>query len=86
VVGLKNRQALATLALKPLLVDRVDGEGVKGLVLAEVACEESGDLDRRDEGVNNALTRAVADDEKIPIGKEYPSSSSSMIRKDASRG
>jgi hypothetical protein len=44
--------------------------GVKGLVLAEVVWDERGDLDRRDEGVNNALTRAVADDEKIPIGKE----------------
>jgi hypothetical protein len=77
---------LATLALKPSVEDWADGVGVKGLVLAEVAWEESGDLDRRDEGKNNALTRAVADDEKIPIGKEYPSSSSSMIRKDASRG
>jgi len=86
VLGLKNRHALATLALKSLVEDRADGVRVKGLVLAEVACEESGDLDRRDEGVNNALTRAVADDEKIPIGKEYPSSSSSMIRNDASRG
>jgi hypothetical protein len=74
------------LALKPLVEDGADGVGVKGLVLAEVVWEERGDLDRRDEGVNNALTRAVADDEKIPIGKEYPSSSSSMMRKDASRG
>jgi hypothetical protein len=54
--------------------------------MAEVVGEESGDLDPRDEGEKNCLTRAVAEDEKIPVGNVYPSSSSSMMRKDASRG
>jgi hypothetical protein len=86
VLGLKNRQALATLALKLLIGDWATGEGVEGLVMAEVVWEENGDLHLRDGGEKKALTRAVADEEKIPVGNVYPSSSSSIMRKDASRG
>lgn len=86
MLDLKNRQALATLALKHLGWDGGDWDGVKGLVVPDVTPEETGDLDPRDEGVKKALIRAAAGDRKIPVGNEYPSSSSSMIRNDTSGG
>jgi len=60
-----------------------------GLVLDEVLLEVIGEVlpSSRALGEKKALTRAAVETRSIPVANEYPSSSSSsMMRKDASRG
>ena len=59
-----------------------------GLVLDEVLLEVIGEVlpSSRALGEKKALTRAAVETRPIPVANEYPSSSSSMMRKDASRG